>query len=89
MLTLVVFKLTSGWVEEIREDLGVLSVVFHPVVENCVCRSNETSNDVGDREDGSIEFFGFSVFVHLAQNVCHDVSFPRDVVNGEIELLLY
>ena len=54
VLTLVVFELPCGWVEKIREDLGVLSVVFHPVVENGVCRSNKASNDVGDLEDMSV-----------------------------------
>ena len=38
-------------------------------------------------EDGSIELFGFSVFVHSAQDVCHDICFPRDVVNGKVEFL--
>ena len=87
VLTLVVFELPCGWVEKIREDLGVLSVIFHPVVEDGVCRGDETSNDVVDREDVSIELLRFSVFVHSAQDVYHDVRFPRDVMNGEVEFL--
>ena len=46
VLTLVVFELPCDWVETVREDLGVLSVVFHPVVEHGSCRCDEASNDV-------------------------------------------
>ena len=87
VLTLVVFELPCGWVEKVREDLRVLSVIFHPIVENSVYQGYETSNDVGVRDDGSVELFRFSVFVHLTQDVCDDVRLPWDVVNGKIEFL--
>ena len=64
VLTILVFELPGGLVEEVGLNLGVLTIVLHPVVENGVCRGDETSNDVGDRDDGSIELFRFSVFVH-------------------------
>ena len=87
VLPLVVLELPCGWVEKVRKDLWVLSVIFHPVVEDGVCRGDETSNDVVDHEDVSIELLRFSVFVHSAQDVYHDVRFPRDVVNGKVEFL--
>ena len=73
--------------EKIREDLGVLSVIFHPVVDNGVCWCDETSNDVGDRENGSIVLLRFSVFVHSTQDVCDDICLRPDVVNGKIKFL--
>ena len=47
----------------------------------------KASNNIGHLEDVSIELFGFSVFVHSGQNVCHNVCLPRHVVNGKIEFL--
>ena len=86
-MTLLVFELPGGWVEEVCVNLGVLTIVLHPVVENGVCRGNETSDDIGDWEHMFIEFLGFSVFVHSAQDISHDVCLPRDVVNIKIKIL--
>ena len=36
VLTFVVLELPGCWVEEVGENLGVLTVVLHPVVENGV-----------------------------------------------------
>ena len=57
VLTFVVFELPSCWVEEVSENLGILTGVFHPVVENGVGWGNEASDSVGDWVDGSKEFF--------------------------------
>ena len=65
----------------------VLSVIVHPIVENGVGWSDKASNNVGDRENGSIEFFGLSVLVHSAQDIRHDICLPRNVVNIKIEFL--
>ena len=47
-LTLVVFELQCGWVEKVRDNLGVLSVVFHPVVFHHACsiQADLGSNDL-------------------------------------------
>ena len=39
VLTLVDFELPCGVVEEVCEDIGVLSIVLHPVVEDGVFRA--------------------------------------------------
>ena len=39
------------------KNIGVETVVVHPVVEDGVCGGDETSDNVGDWEDGSKEFF--------------------------------
>ena len=87
MLTFVVLELPGCWVEEVGENPGVLTVVFYPVVEDCVGRGNEAANDVGDRKYRSIEFFGLPILVHSAQDIRHNVRLPRDMVNGKIEFL--
>ena len=87
MLSLVAFELPSGWVEGVCEDLGVLPVILHPVVQNGSCRGYEASDDVGDRDGGSVELFGVSILVQSTQDVCHDVRLPRNVVNRKIEFL--
>ena len=87
VLTLVVFELTCGGVKEVREYLGVLSVILHPVVENSVCRGNEAPSDVEDRDDRSVELFGFAVFVHSTQDIRDDVCFSWYVMKGKVEFL--
>ena len=57
VLTFVVLELPGCLVEEVSDNLGVLTVVFHPVVENGVGVGDETSVNVGNWEDGSKEFF--------------------------------
>ena len=57
VLTFVVLELPGCWVEEVGENLGVLTVVFHPVVENGVGWGDEAADDVRNWEDGSEEFF--------------------------------
>ena len=39
-------------VKEVGENLGVLTVVFHPVVENGMGWGDEAANDIGDRDTG-------------------------------------
>ena len=58
VLPLLIFELPGCWVEELSENLGVLTVVFHPVVENGVGCGNKATDNVGDREDGSIAITG-------------------------------
>ena len=77
----------SSCVKEVLKYLGVLPIVFHPVVKSGVSGGDETSNDVWDQMDGSIELFRFSVFVHSTQDVCDDVRLPWDLVNVKIEFL--
>ena len=62
-----------------------MTVVVQQVVEDGVCVGNETSDNVGDWEDWSKEFFLFPVLVHSAQDIRHNVGIFRDVVNGEDE----
>ena len=57
VLAFVVLELPGCWVEEVGENLGVLTVVVHPVVENGVGGGDEATDDVGDWEDGSKDFF--------------------------------
>ena len=57
VLTLLVFEFPVGCVEDLGKNLGVLTIVFHTVVENGVVCGNEAVNDVGDRENRSKEFF--------------------------------
>ena len=74
-------------VEEIGKNLGVLAVVFHPVVENGVGWGDEATDNVRDWEDGSKEFFWLPILVHPAQDVGYDVRLSGDVVDGKVELL--
>ena len=87
VLTFVVLELPGCLIAGVGENLGVLTVVLYPVVENGVGWGNEASDDVVDWEDGSKEFLGLAVLVHPAQNVGYDVRLPGDMVNGKIELL--
>ena len=52
-----------------------------------VCRGNKPPNDVVDWEDGFVELFAFSVFVHSAQDVRDDDRLSWDVVNVKVEFL--
>ena len=51
-LPLLIFELQGCWVEQVGENLGVLAIVFHPVVENGVGWGDEAANDIGDRDTG-------------------------------------
>ena len=57
VLTFVALEFTGAGVEKVSENFGVLSVVVHPIVENGVGWGNKATDNVGDREDGSKEFF--------------------------------
>ena len=47
VLPLLIFELPGCWVEEVGDNLGVLAIVFHPVVENGVGWGDEAGNDIG------------------------------------------
>ena len=67
----VVLEFTGDGFEEVSENFGVLSVVVHPVIEDCVSCGNETSDDVGDGENRSVEFFGFScIRLKISATMC-------------------
>ena len=86
VLSLFIFELPGCWVEVV-ENLGVLTVILHPVVENGVGWGDEATNNVGDREYRYIEFLGLPVLMHSTQDFRNNVRLHGDVVNGKIELL--
>ena len=59
VFTLLVLEFPGCLVEEVGENLGVLTVIFHLVVEKGVGGGDETSDNVGDWEDGSKSFSDF------------------------------
>ena len=76
VMTFVVLEFASSGVEEVRENLGILTIVFHPVVENGVGWGDEAANNIGDREHGSIEFFRLSVLLILLKMSATMFVFP-------------
>ena len=48
VLTLVVLEIPCGWVEKLREDLGVMYVVFHSVFKDSSCWVNAGTSKIQD-----------------------------------------
>ena len=86
MLASILLELVGVGVEEVLEDVWVLQLVIHPLVEQDPCWYDETSNDVSI-QGGRRRLTHGLLLMHSRQDVCHNIQFSGNVRDGQIEFL--